>query len=331
MGLPAEKPRRRATYADLEAVPPTKVAEILDGVLHASRARLRLHAHTGSRLGRQARGPVRPGRGRPRGLAHPRRARAALRPCGRRDIVVPDLAGWRIERMPRLPRTAYFALAPDWIRRVPQPADGGQRPNRQDADLRARGRAPRVADPTRPPDAGGVRAGSRRPVELCSTSKGARSVCARSPSPRWSWTWPCSGRTKRRRGSPTRRKRRRSRRRLAPAVQAEACPGNGKRAQTRALALPLSRAGPAALPPTPAPSRASPVAPRASLPASSAPPPRRRARPSPSPSSASTSKLGTVAACVQRSLQALGDHREQPAASSPGRWRRRRRRRGGRA
>jgi Uma2 family endonuclease len=29
--------------------------------------------------------------------------------------VVPDLAGWRIERMPELPETAYFTLAPDWI------------------------------------------------------------------------------------------------------------------------------------------------------------------------------------------------------------------------
>jgi Uma2 family endonuclease len=31
------------------------------------------------------------------------------------DALVPDLAGWRRERMPELPETAYFALAPDWI------------------------------------------------------------------------------------------------------------------------------------------------------------------------------------------------------------------------
>ena len=30
------------------------------------------------------------------------------------EIVVPDLAGWRRERMPDYPDTAYFTLAPDW-------------------------------------------------------------------------------------------------------------------------------------------------------------------------------------------------------------------------
>jgi Uma2 family endonuclease len=31
------------------------------------------------------------------------------------DVVVPDLAGWRLARMPELPDAAYFTLAPDWI------------------------------------------------------------------------------------------------------------------------------------------------------------------------------------------------------------------------
>ena len=31
------------------------------------------------------------------------------------DILVPDLAGWRRERMAELPDTAYFTLAPDWV------------------------------------------------------------------------------------------------------------------------------------------------------------------------------------------------------------------------
>ena len=31
------------------------------------------------------------------------------------DILVPDLAGWRRERMPDYPETAYVALAPDWV------------------------------------------------------------------------------------------------------------------------------------------------------------------------------------------------------------------------
>lgn len=32
---------------------------------------------------------------------------------------MPDLAGWRIERMPELPDTAYFTVAPDWVCEVP--------------------------------------------------------------------------------------------------------------------------------------------------------------------------------------------------------------------
>ena len=31
------------------------------------------------------------------------------------EIVVPDLAGWRRERMPDYPDTAYFTVAPDWV------------------------------------------------------------------------------------------------------------------------------------------------------------------------------------------------------------------------
>jgi len=38
------------------------------------------------------------------------------------DALVPNLAGWRIERMPVLPDAAYFTLAPDWICEVPSPS-----------------------------------------------------------------------------------------------------------------------------------------------------------------------------------------------------------------
>ena len=38
------------------------------------------------------------------------------------DVTVPDLAGWRRARMPGLPETAYFALAPDWVCEVVSPS-----------------------------------------------------------------------------------------------------------------------------------------------------------------------------------------------------------------
>jgi Uma2 family endonuclease len=39
-----------------------------------------------------------------------------------KDVVVPDLAGWPHQRMPKLPETAYFTLAPDWICEVLSPS-----------------------------------------------------------------------------------------------------------------------------------------------------------------------------------------------------------------
>lgn len=37
------------------------------------------------------------------------------------DVLVPDIAGWRRERMPRIPDVAAFELAPDWICEVVSP------------------------------------------------------------------------------------------------------------------------------------------------------------------------------------------------------------------
>jgi Uma2 family endonuclease len=38
------------------------------------------------------------------------------------NVLVPDLAGWRRTRMPRLPDTAFFPLAPDWVCEVLSPS-----------------------------------------------------------------------------------------------------------------------------------------------------------------------------------------------------------------
>ena len=38
------------------------------------------------------------------------------------DVLVPDVGAWRRERMPRLPETAYFPLAPDWICEIVSPS-----------------------------------------------------------------------------------------------------------------------------------------------------------------------------------------------------------------
>jgi Uma2 family endonuclease len=109
---------RPATYDDLVAVPDHLVAEIVDDELWTSPRPAPRHATASSRLTVRIGGSFEPaGRG-PGGwriLAEPE---LHLGP----HAVVPDLAGWRLERMPRLPETAYFGLAPDWVCEVLSPS-----------------------------------------------------------------------------------------------------------------------------------------------------------------------------------------------------------------
>lgn len=109
--------KRGATYEDLLALPEEKVGEIVDGELFVSPRPASLHARASSRLGGKLSGPFDEGVGGPGGwiiLDEPE-----LHLLG--QVVVPDLAGWRRERMPELPETAAFDLAPDWVCEVLSP------------------------------------------------------------------------------------------------------------------------------------------------------------------------------------------------------------------
>ena len=114
MGSPAEKPRR-ATYADLEAVPPNEVAEIIQGVLRVFPRPSIPHARTSSRLGIKLGGPFDLGEGGPGGWHILDEPELQFGPADEEDDLVPDLAGWRVGRMPKLPKAARIKLAPDWV------------------------------------------------------------------------------------------------------------------------------------------------------------------------------------------------------------------------
>ena len=117
MGQPAEK-RRRATYADVEAAPPNRVAELIQGTLHLFPRSAPRHARASSAIGGELFGPFDRGRGGPGGwwiLDEPELHFPDPSEAGAIDVVVPDVAGWRRERLPELPETAHFAIAPDWI------------------------------------------------------------------------------------------------------------------------------------------------------------------------------------------------------------------------
>ena len=91
--------------------PPHMVAEILNGELHLSPRPGGPHTSAASRLGYLLGPPFDFGNGGPGGwtiLDEPE-----LHLGG--DIVVPDLAGWRRERLPVIAADqAYFTVAPDW-------------------------------------------------------------------------------------------------------------------------------------------------------------------------------------------------------------------------
>jgi Uma2 family endonuclease len=109
----ADPARRRAGYEDVLAVPPHRVAEVIDGTLYVqARPRIR-HARSSSRLGDLLGGPFDRGAGGPGGWIILDEPELHLGP--EPDILVPDLGGWRRESMPEMPDEAYITLAPDWV------------------------------------------------------------------------------------------------------------------------------------------------------------------------------------------------------------------------
>lgn len=107
-----------ATYADIEVLPEHVVGEIIDGELVVSpRPRLR-HASSTSSLTSLIIGPFRFGVGGPGGwmiLIEPELHLG-------RHVLVPDLAGWRRERLPELPDEPFLTLVPDWVCEILSPS-----------------------------------------------------------------------------------------------------------------------------------------------------------------------------------------------------------------
>jgi Uma2 family endonuclease len=115
MTIPA---RRKATYEDLLTVPDHLVAELIEGHVITSPRPASRHVRAASGLGGELYGPFQRGRGGPGGwiiLDEPELRLGS-------NVLVPDLAGWRRERMPEMPDVAAFELAPDWICEVLSPS-----------------------------------------------------------------------------------------------------------------------------------------------------------------------------------------------------------------
>ena len=117
----------RATYADVLAAPEHVVAEILDGELITSpRPRVR-HARAAGVLFNALYTARDGGEGSAGGwwiLLEPELHLGA-------DVVVPDLAGWRRQRLQHLPDAAWVSLAPDWVCEVLSPSTSAIDRNRK--------------------------------------------------------------------------------------------------------------------------------------------------------------------------------------------------------
>jgi len=116
-----EPARRLATYDDLLALPEGARAEVVRGRLLALPKPLPRHANVERALGRFVGGPFHDdhGRGGPGGWWIFPEVDVRLSP---HDIVVPDLAGWRRERLVD-PDVRPIDVVPDWVCEIQSPSN----------------------------------------------------------------------------------------------------------------------------------------------------------------------------------------------------------------
>jgi Uma2 family endonuclease len=109
---------RTATYEDLLAVPEPLVAEILFGRLVTHPRPSPRHAIVVTRLSSVLSPPFDLGDAGPGGWVFMIEPELHLR----EHVAVPDIAGWRRERLAILPDTAWIEVAPDWVCEVLSPS-----------------------------------------------------------------------------------------------------------------------------------------------------------------------------------------------------------------
>jgi Uma2 family endonuclease len=107
-----------ATYADLEALPSHVIGQIIDGELFALPRPAIPHATASTSLSHELGPPFQRGRGGPGGWVFLFEPELHFG----KNVLVPDLAGWRRERLPEVLDVPYLTLAPDWLCEVVSPS-----------------------------------------------------------------------------------------------------------------------------------------------------------------------------------------------------------------
>ncbi len=117
----ASAARKLADYSDVLSAPADHIAQVIDGDLVLQPRPRSRHVSGASELIDRIRRPFhRDGGGGPGGWFILPEPELHLGP--EPQILVPDLAGWRRERMPKVPDVAFFTLAPDWVCEVLSPS-----------------------------------------------------------------------------------------------------------------------------------------------------------------------------------------------------------------
>ena len=107
-------------YAQLLALPETQVGEVIRGQLYTQPRPSGPHAMAEASLTGLINPAFQFGRGGPGGwwiLSEPE-----VHFVRDVEVVVPDLAGWRRERLPTIPRDHRFEVAPDWVCEILSPS-----------------------------------------------------------------------------------------------------------------------------------------------------------------------------------------------------------------
>ena len=116
------KPARRPTYADIEALPPGVNGEILAGELVASPRPAGTHIRSASVLGALLLTHFDAALSGAGGWWIADEPELSLAADPDFDPVIPDIAGWRLETLPKHYRAAQMHVAPDWVCEVVSPS-----------------------------------------------------------------------------------------------------------------------------------------------------------------------------------------------------------------
>lgn len=111
--------RRRATAEDLVGLPDHPRAEIVDGEIVYKASPSFEHSDAQMTFGEWLKGPFQRGRGGPGGWWIGTEVEIELE---KHQVFLPDVAGWRRERVPERPRGRPIRTPPDWVCEILSPS-----------------------------------------------------------------------------------------------------------------------------------------------------------------------------------------------------------------